>query len=233
LKKFKPHSSVVDLYKVIIGNAYKKQSAQQQNGSKQLVDEMNKINERLNKARQLLLSEDIDPIDYRTIKSECEDKLMRLEAKLAETTTTNVSATIGIDKLIDKAVSTLSRLDIIYTEADVIRKREIIGSIYLEKLSFDGFQYRTARVNEAGRLIFQINNELEAIKYQKGYDVSHLSGWVERTGAQSNPFSLFFLLSLKYMLLRKYFKSKYFLKSLLTTITNKSIAKGIVINSFR
>ncbi len=112
LKKFKPHSSVVDLYKVIIGSAYKKQSAQQQNGSKQLVDEMNKINEKLNKARQLLLSEDIDPIDYRTIKSECEDKLMRLEAKLAETTT-NTTTTIGIDKLIDKAVSTLSQLDVI------------------------------------------------------------------------------------------------------------------------
>ncbi len=148
LKKFKPHPSIVDLYKVIIGNAYKKQSAQQQNGSKQLVDEMNKINERLNKARQLLLSEDIDAIDYRTIKVECEDKLMRLEAKLAETTT-NASTTIGIDKLIDKAVSNLSQLDIIYTDANVITKREIIGSIYPEKLSFDGFQYRTFRINEA------------------------------------------------------------------------------------
>lgn len=129
LKKFKPHSSVVDLYKVIIVNAYKKQSVQQQNGSKLLVDEMNKINERLNRARQLLLSEDIDPIEYRTIKSECEDKLMRLEAKLIETTT-NATNTIGIDRLIDKAVSTLSHLDIIYAKASVTVKREIISSIY-------------------------------------------------------------------------------------------------------
>ncbi|MEJ7679013.1 MAG: hypothetical protein WKG06_14405 [Segetibacter sp.] len=53
LKKFKPHPGIVGLYKVIIGNAFKKQSAQQLNGSKQLVDEMNKINERLNKARHL------------------------------------------------------------------------------------------------------------------------------------------------------------------------------------
>ena len=165
------------LYKVIIGNAYKKHSAQQQNGSKQLVDEMHTVNERLRKARELLLSQDIDSIDYRTIKTECENKLIRLEAKLAETTE-NTNKTVSIDKLIDKAVSTLSNLDILYSEVDVTRKREIISSIYPEKLSFDGLQYRTPRINEAVRLIYQITNELGAIKNRKDYDVSHLSGRV-------------------------------------------------------
>ncbi len=116
------------------------------------------MNERLTKERELLLSEDIDPIDYRTIKTECENKLTRLEAKLAENTTT-ASSTISIDKLIEKAVSTLSHLDIIYSEANVIKKREIISSIYPEKLSFDGLQYRTPRINEAVRLTYNINNE--------------------------------------------------------------------------
>lgn len=109
--------------------------------------------------RQLLLSEDIDAIDYHTIKSEC-------EAKLAKTTT-NTTTTIGVDKLIDKAISTLSHMDIIYNEASVSRKREIISSIYPEKLNFDRMQYRTPRVNETARLIFQINNELDPIKTGK------------------------------------------------------------------
>ena len=155
LQKLKPHAGVVSLYKAVIVNAYKKHFSQQQNGSKLLADEMNKINDRLIKARQLLLSEDIDPIGDRTIKTECEDKLMRLEAKLAETTT-NTSATIGIDKLIDKAVPSLSHLDIPYTEANVTGKREIIGSIYPEKLLFDGIGYRTVHLNKAVRLICQI-----------------------------------------------------------------------------
>jgi site-specific DNA recombinase len=183
LQKFKPHAGVIDLYKIVVGKAYKNYSSQQQNGSKLLVDEMKKINDRLTKARQLLLSEDIDPIDYRTIKMECEDKLMRLEAKLAETTT-NTSTTIGIDKFIDTAVSTLSHLDIIYMEASVTRKREIIGSIYPEKLCFDGNGYRTARLNEAVRLIYQINNELGTIKNRKDAALSHLSGWVAPTGIE-------------------------------------------------
>ena len=33
-------------------------------------------------------------------------------------------------------------------------KREMIGSIYPEKLTFDGFHYRTDRLNEAVRLIY-------------------------------------------------------------------------------
>lgn len=148
---------------------------------------MNKINEKLNKARQLLLSEEIDPIDYLTIKSEYEDKLMRLEAKLAEITT-NATTTTSIDKLIDKAVSTLSHLDIIYTEANVTSKREIISSIYPEKLSLDGMQYRTPRINEAARLIFHINNELGEIKNRKGCDLSHLSGKVALKGIFLNTY---------------------------------------------
>ena len=79
---------------------------------------------------------------------------MRLEAKLAETTYYNQHY-----NLINKAVSILSHLDIIYTDANVIRKREIIGSIYPEKLNFDGFKYRTVPINEAPRLSYHINNE--------------------------------------------------------------------------
>ena len=140
---------------------------------------MNQINGRLSKARDLLLSGDIEPVDYRTIKKECEDKLVRLEAKLAETSANNIS--ISIDKLIDTAVSTLSRLDLLYSEADTTKKREIISSIYPEKLSFDGTQYRTPRLNDAARIIYQINNELCTTKNRKGYDISRLSGVVVPT----------------------------------------------------
>ena len=183
LKKFKPHPGVVHLYKLIIGSAYKKQSAQQQNGSKQLVNEIRKLNDRLSKARELLLEGDIDAGDYRAIKVECEEKLNRLEAQLAEATT-HTKATMSIDKLLDKAVSTLSQLDVIYSQADVTRKREIISSIYPEKLSFDGYQYRTPRINEAVQIIYQINNNLHKTKNRKSEDFFHLSGQVAATGIE-------------------------------------------------
>ena len=103
-----------------------------------------------------------------------------MEAKLAEATHTSI--TVNIDRIIEKAVSSLSQLDILYTKANVTGKRQIISSIYPEKLCFDGLQYRTPRLNEAASLIYQINNELTAKKDRKSYDISHLSGWVAPTG---------------------------------------------------
>ena len=49
LKKFKPHPEVEELYKVIKTNVYKKQTSQQQHAGKQLIDEINKVNERIAK----------------------------------------------------------------------------------------------------------------------------------------------------------------------------------------
>jgi hypothetical protein len=48
--------------------------------------------------------------------------------------------------------------------ADVKRKRKIIGSIFPEKLVFDGFTCRTARMNEATELIFNVDKAFRKIK---------------------------------------------------------------------
>jgi hypothetical protein len=62
----------------------------------------------------------------------------------------------NIEPLLEKAVATLSCIDKLYEKADNKMKREIIGSIYPEKLVFDGFHYRTARLNEAVELIYNL-----------------------------------------------------------------------------
>jgi site-specific DNA recombinase len=60
--------------------------------------------------------------------------------------------------LVNKAITKLSSLDELYEKADNKEKREIIGSIYPEKLVFDGFNYRTARLNEAVELIYKLGD---------------------------------------------------------------------------
>ena len=47
-------------------------------------------------------------------------------------------------------------LDVLYAKADTKKKRQIIGSIFPEKLAFDGFQYRTARLNPVASLLFNL-----------------------------------------------------------------------------
>jgi hypothetical protein len=81
----------------------------------------------------------------------------------------------NIEPLLNKAVMKLSSLDELYEKADNKDKREIIGSIYPEKLVFDGFHYRTARLNEAVELIYKLGEgfrENENGQTESDFDLS-------------------------------------------------------------
>jgi hypothetical protein len=71
---------------------------------------------------------------------------------------------LDIDELLTESIQKLPGLGELYRRAGIERKREIIGSMYPEKLSFDGSIVRTARVNEIASHIYHINNELRAKK---------------------------------------------------------------------
>ena len=181
LRKFKPHPAVEGLYKTVINNAYKSQYHSIQYGTKQMMEDIGRLNDKIAKGRELLLAGDIDGGDYRIIKNNCEEQIHRLEAKLSEIATKSIAAN-SIEKLLDKAISTLSHIDELYEKADIDKKREIIGSIFPEKICFDGNECRTTRVNEAVQYIYQINSELCKTKNRKVSDISQLSCLVERTG---------------------------------------------------
>jgi site-specific DNA recombinase len=56
-----------------------------------------------------------------------------------------------------QGVNTLFRIDRLYEEGSPQKKNAIIGSMYPEKLTCDGFLLRTARVNEVARLIYTLD----------------------------------------------------------------------------
>ncbi|HVB03667.1 MAG TPA: hypothetical protein VNE41_08095 [Chitinophagaceae bacterium] len=75
-----------------------------------------------------------DPVDYRELKLDCKNKITVLKAMLAGSSQSEKS----INRLLNQAISNLSRLDALYEQGTVAQKRQIIGSIYPEKLTFDG-----------------------------------------------------------------------------------------------
>ena len=118
------------------------------------------LNNRIKTARELLLNGDLDGIDYKTVKLECEEKITVLEAKLLYVE----SPKVNIENQLKTAVNVLLKLDLLYKNGKIGLKREIIGSIFPEKLSFDGEQHRTTRVNEVVSIICLISSELESKK---------------------------------------------------------------------
>ncbi|MCW3093803.1 MAG: site-specific recombinase [Ferruginibacter sp.] len=119
----------------------------------QVKESLEKANIELANARRLLLNDQIEASEYRLIMGDYERQITGLESRLIELS----KQTNNIEFLLSKAISTLSCLDTLYENADNKSKRNIIGSIYPEKLVFDGFHYRTARLNEAVALIYSLD----------------------------------------------------------------------------
>jgi site-specific DNA recombinase len=91
-------------------------------------------------------------------------------------------------ELLNKVFKTLSDLEGLYTNGDLKIKKQIVGSIFPEKLIFNVNQYRTARVNEAVKLIYNVGKGFSENKNGQTDDNFDLSTQVNWIGRISNHF---------------------------------------------
>ncbi len=178
LKKYIPRPEMVDLYKITLSEAWYDQTNHLQDDRKQLLAQIREQEEKLSYIRDLLSSKQIEPADFREMKTEYGGKLEKLEAKLS----TSNHDQINIGDLLNKGLDNLLKLDYVYETGDIEKKREIISSMYPEKLSFDGFSLRTTRINEAVRLIYSLDKDFGLNKNRTNENESHLSCQVGAAG---------------------------------------------------
>ena len=111
------------------------------------------------------------------MKTEYSAKLEKLEAKLSAYNHNHVD----IKDLLDKGINNLLKLDNLYETADIEKKREIISSMYPEKMTFDGFSFRTSRINEVARMIYSLDEDYSENKNRTNGNNSSLSCQVGMT----------------------------------------------------
>jgi site-specific DNA recombinase len=178
IQKYTRPLPFLELYKQAITSVFKNKTKFQRSDINQLKTELEEIDKRLTRARNLLIAGDLDPDDYRKIKMESEEKINRLEAMLTvkNTTITNV------EPLLNKAISQISQLATLYNEGTTENKRKIIGSIFPEKLTFENNQVRTTRINEGLRLMLLFYKGLDGKKKGTNQQKSDLSQYVNAEG---------------------------------------------------
>ncbi len=81
-------------------------------------------------------------------------------------------------------------MDILYSEGTVTQQRKVISSMFPEKLTFDGFQYRTNRVNEAITIMCLIDNKLHGKKNGTSLKILDLSQVVIPLGLEPRAHTL-------------------------------------------
>jgi len=128
------------------------------------------------------ITRQIEPADFSEMKTEYSNKLEKLEAKLS----TYCHDHVDIKDLLDKGIDNLIKLEHIYETSDIEKKREIISSMYPEKMTFDGFSFRTNRINEAVRLVYSMGEGYSENKNRTNGNNSNLSCQVGLDRQSSN-----------------------------------------------
>ncbi len=116
---------------------------------KRLVAQLDQIKHRLSKARELLLRGEIEGEDYRTIKSEANERMTDIEVKLQ----TSISFSDNMELLWDLPFSKLSHLEELFQNGTVIQKRKIVSTLFPDNLTFNGEKLHRTTVSTAISLL--------------------------------------------------------------------------------
>ena len=162
------------LFKDVILDVYKNEHLSTGTSRKQYIDRITASNNKITKARELLLNDDIEAADFRAVKMEAEREIVVLESKISDLRSNNTS--VGeIERILDSALIKLTSLDRMYSKSDRLAKRKLIGSIYPEKFTFDELIVRTAKQSELFKFIYLINSKLFGNKKGTNDMISRLS----------------------------------------------------------
>ena len=149
------NAGYIELYRKILEELLELSIGKDKDSVNSLKKQLNEYHAKITKARDLLLTGDLDGADYKIIKNDCERQVSIIEGKMVGLSTKNE----GMGAILTKALKNVASLPTLYQSADIEGKRKIISSMYPENLTFDGELHRTTRINEAIRVF----NSVEAV----------------------------------------------------------------------
>ena len=157
----KPNKAILALYKEILNDIRGENVRGLEAKATKLQNEANAITERINKVQDLYFDGEITK----------EEKVAAIERYTKEQTKLNnqiASIRLGADSQMKKKLS--YSINLIENIGDFFRyaapevKIKLLGSMFPEKIEFDGEKYRTTAINETLHLIFKETKQLQGKK---------------------------------------------------------------------
>ncbi|MBS1524129.1 MAG: recombinase family protein [Bacteroidetes bacterium] len=174
LQDYELNEVTASWFKKAILDEYGKEHQQTGETRKQYIGRITALNNKVTKARELLLNEDIDASDFRAVKVEAEREISVLECKIAELHV-NKMGIAEVEKTLDSALLKLTDLQAMYSNSDNYQKRKIVSSIYPEKFTIEDLKGRTPKQSEIFNWIYLINSKLDRNKKGTNDGFSRLS----------------------------------------------------------
>jgi len=149
-----------------IAGAYVKSRKNIISERKKCTEQLNKLDDKIIRARELLLDRSIDITDFTAIKADYAEKTsaLRMQLTLFEE---QFEGKINIRELSQNVMEMLCNLPYIYKRVNIEAKRYLLETIFTGPLIYDGEIYRTTTMNAASAIIYLKNKELQEDKNRK------------------------------------------------------------------
>ena len=181
LSVLKPYKAVLDLYNEILKDIRMGDRKAQIRHTEALKEELNAVIKRMDSVQDKYIDGDIDKATYNRLMEryshEAESVKQRIE--LAEN-----KNSAKVEPKMGYAISLIDNIDRFILDAPVSLKIKLLGSMFPEKIEFDGKKYRTKNYNKVLDLIYQQTNELRVGEKENGESFSTFSVSVPRPGIE-------------------------------------------------
>ena len=166
----KPHQAIVELYREILDDVRGERTRENQAQMNKIQNEINAIKVRMNKVKDMYFDGEIT-------KAEKEEAIERYTRQIATMNNQLQALRCGDDSnlkaKLDYSINLIENLGEVFAEATPEIKLKIIGSIFPEKIQFDGENYRTNSYNQVFDFIFTNTKQLRG--KEKENDVNNRS----------------------------------------------------------
>ncbi len=177
---------VQNLYEKILNKLFGGNVSDIPNKRIQIKEQIDRLNEQKNRLQDMLLDGNLDAIEYSELREKVELKLRSSIEELKNLKSQNST----FNKFLKRTLTVLPNISKWYANSGIQEKRNIISSIFPEKIVFDGKECRTQSINPAISLILLINNKVEGKKKGQTTNLSRLSRSVIPLGLEPRTLSL-------------------------------------------
>ena len=181
LSCLKPNETVLKLYLEVmedIQGAGKRERAAE---IAKIELEKEKLDRRCRVLENKYLDGELDVNDYKGLSERIKKEISNLDNRIQILKTPNKT---NLEPKLEYTMSLINNIDKYIRDAPVALKIKLLGSMFYEKIEFDGKNYRTTSYNQVLDLIYQQTNELRGGQNEKGESFSTLSHSVPRIGLE-------------------------------------------------
>ena len=177
----KPNETVLRLYSEILKDLKAEKDGNTKKDINKLEKELQEIKTNINKLDDKFIKDDIDKSTHSRLMKRYEDEKVVLEKRIELMKNPNRA---NIEPKLKYSILLINNIDNYMRDAKVEVKCKLLGSMFPEKITFDGKSYRTNSYNSVLDLIYQQTNELRRIKKKNRREFNTLSDSVPRAGVE-------------------------------------------------